>query len=70
MADRTEQDVHASIEAAGGPDTRSIRFLTTRDQEASLRADVQRVRSWPYLGKITVGGFMYDLNTGRLRQVC
>jgi carbonic anhydrase len=65
-----EDDVHAAIRAAGGPDTRSISFLTTDDQESALRADVQRVRSWPYLGKVTVGGFLYDLNTGRLRRVC
>jgi carbonic anhydrase len=65
-----EDDVHAAIRAAGGPDTRSISFLTTDDQESALRADVQRVRSWPYLGNVTVGGFLYDLNTGRLRRVC
>jgi hypothetical protein len=35
-----------------------------------LRADVQRVRSWPYLGKLAVGGFLYDLDTGRLRRIC
>lgn len=70
MAGGSEEDVHAAIEAAGGPDTRSISFLTTRDQEAALRTDVQRVRSWHYLGKVVVGGFIYDLETGRLRPVC
>lgn len=70
MAGGTEDDVHAAIRAAGGPDTRSLSFLTTTDQESSLRADVQRVRSWPYLGEVTVGGFMYDLDTGHLRRVC
>ncbi len=70
MAGRTEEDVHADIRDAGGPDTRSISFLTTDDQENALRGDVQRVRSWPYLNNITAGGFMYDLSTGRLRRVC
>jgi carbonic anhydrase len=70
MADSTQEDVHDAIEAAGGPDTRSITFLTTGDQEAALKTDVQRVRSWPYLGNIAVGGFLYDLDTGRLRRVC
>jgi carbonic anhydrase len=70
MAGASEDDVHAAIGAAGGPDTRSISFLTTDDQEGSLRGDVQRVRSWPYLGDVVVGGFIYDLDTGRLRQVC
>ena len=65
-----EEAVHAAIREAGGPDTRSISFLTAVDQESALRSDVQRVRSWPYLGNVTVGGFIYDLDTGRLRQVC
>jgi carbonic anhydrase len=65
-----EEDIHAAILAAGGPDTRSISFLTSEDQESSLRTDVQRVRSWPYLTNITVGGFLYDLDSGRVRQVC
>ncbi|MEP6697974.1 MAG: carbonic anhydrase [Pseudonocardiales bacterium] len=70
MAGRTEADVHAEIRAAGGPDTRSISFLSADDQEAALRADVQRVRSSPYLGKVAVGGFRYDLTTGRVGRVC
>ena len=45
-------------------------FLTTDDQEAALRADVQRVHSFPYLRDVAVGGFLYDLATGRLRSVC
>ena len=70
MADSTQDDVHDAIKAAGGPDTRSITFLTTVDQEAALETDVQRVRSWPYLGNVAVGGFLYDLDSGRLRRVC
>ena len=70
MASGTEEDVHTAIRATGGPDTRSISFLTTSDQDAALREDVQRVRSWPYLDNLSVGGFIYDLGTGRLRRVC
>ena len=70
MAAGSEEDVHLAVQAAGGPDTRSISFLTTTDQEAALREDVQRVRSWPFLGDVAVGGFIFDLDTGRLRQVC
>jgi carbonic anhydrase len=62
--------VHEAIRASGGPDTRSISFLTTDDQQQALRADVQRVRSWPYLHDVAVGGFLYDLATGRLSRVC
>jgi len=70
MAAGGEDDVHAAVEKAGGPDTRSLSFLVTDDQEASLRADVQRIRSWPYLSQLRVGGFIYDVDTGRLRQLC
>lgn len=70
MADGSEDDVHAAIQGAGGPDTRSISFLTTSDQARAVQLDVQRVRSWPYLRDVTVGGFLYDLETGALRQLC
>ena len=70
MAGGSEDYVHDAIDAAGGPDTRSSSFLTTGDQEGALRTDVQRIRSWPYLNKVTVGGFLYDLKTGRLAQIC
>lgn len=70
MAHGTEEDVHEAIAAAGGPDTRSISFLTTQDQQAAIRTDVQRVRSWPYLVDVTVGGFLYDLDSGKLHRVC
>jgi carbonic anhydrase len=35
-----------------------------------VRDDVQRIRSWPYLQRLQVGGFVYDVDTGRLRQIC
>jgi carbonic anhydrase len=66
----TEDEVHDAIAAAGGPDTRSIAFLTTEDPDRALRADVQRVRSWPYLRDVAAGGFRYDLATGRIERVC
>jgi carbonic anhydrase len=70
MAGGDEEEVHTAVDAAGGPDTRSLSFLVTSDQEATVRADVQRVRSWPYLTRLRVGGFLYDVETGRLTQLC
>ena len=40
MAAGSKADVHAAIVEAGGPDTRNLAFLTTEDQEATVRADV------------------------------
>jgi carbonic anhydrase len=70
MAGGTEEDVHEAILAAGGPDTHSLAFLTTENQDATLLSDARRIRSWPYLPGVTVGGFVYDVDTGLLRQVC
>src|SRR3954470_23009212 len=58
MADGTAADVHEAIAASGGPDTTSLSFLTTTDQEQSLRTDVGRVAAWPYLPDVVVGGFI------------
>ncbi|MGE5690981.1 MAG: beta-class carbonic anhydrase [Pseudomonadota bacterium] len=70
MAKGSEDDVHAAVGEAGGPDTRSLAFLVAPDQEATLRDDVQRIRSWPYLAQLRVGGFLYDVETGRLARIC
>jgi len=70
MAGASESDVHSAIHAMGGPDTRSISFLVATDQAQALRTDVQRARSWPYLGDIPVGGFMYDVESGRVTRAC
>ncbi len=70
MANGDEEDVHAAIAEAGGPDTRELGFLTTDDQVATLREDVGRIRSWPYLAPLRVGGFLYDVDSGRLTQLC
>jgi carbonic anhydrase len=70
MASGSEAALHEAIAAKGGPDTRSLRFLVTGDQEAALREDVERIRSFSLLPGITAGGFVYELETGRLREVC
>ena len=70
MVGSTEEQVHDAIEQAGGPDTRSLEFKVTTEQEKTLREDVQRIRSSPYLAGLEVGGFVYDVHTGRVAQVC
>jgi len=70
MVADSEDDVYDAVRQAGGPDTRSLSFLVTNDQQATIRADVQRIRSWPYLAHLRVGGFLYDVKTGRTDQLC
>ena len=70
MAQATEDEVHATL-AEKGLDSRSLEFRMVDDQEATLRADVQRIDSWPFLhGDVVVGGFLYDVDTGLLSRVC
>ncbi|MFN2471027.1 MAG: beta-class carbonic anhydrase [Gaiellaceae bacterium] len=69
MTAASEAEVHAAVRDSGGPDTRSLSFLVTSDVEATVPADVQRVRSWPYLTGLRVGGFLYDTETGRLTRL-
>ena len=70
MVGVTDDDVHEAIARAGGPDTRSLVFQVTDDLEDTLRHDVRRIKSFPYLTGVEVGGFVYDVRTGRLAQLC
>ena len=69
MTKVTDKQVHDEL-LSRGLDTRSLNFHTVDDQLRVLRRDVQRVRSWPYLSRLRVGGFLYDVHTGRLTQLC
>jgi carbonic anhydrase len=66
----TEDDVHAAVREAGAPNTDQLNFLVTEDQEATVRTDVELLRSSPYLTHVHVGGFRYDVDSGRLSQLC
>lgn len=67
MAKSTEMEVHRSILDRTGVDTRSLEFRTIDDPMQTLRADVQRIRSFPFIPDTTsVAGGMYDVLTGQL----
>ena len=70
MAVAHEDVLHEAVRAAGAPDTRGMRFRVAPDQEGALGADVERLRATPHLQSMQIGGFIYDVATGRLRQVC
>ena len=70
MAAGSDEVMHAAIEQAGGPDTRDLTFLVSPDQEAAVRSDVEGLRSSRYLEGLQIGGFIYDVDTGRLTQLC
>jgi carbonic anhydrase len=61
--------LHDAIREAGGPDTRALVFPASTDPYATVRADVERVRAWPYVAGLRVGGFVYDVESGRVDPV-
>ena len=63
-------EIHDAIAAAGGPDTRSLSFAIGAGREETLQRDVQRIRSSPYLPGLEAGGFLYDVDSGRIVRVC
>jgi carbonic anhydrase len=70
MTKVTDDDVHATIAAESGVDTRSLDFHTIVDQRGTLARDVQRIRSSPYLPSgLLVLGALYDVRTGRIEVV-
>jgi carbonic anhydrase len=67
MASLTDAEVHQAIADSAGVDTRSLDFRTTPDLRDALDADVQRIRSWPYLPRdLPVTGCVYDVHSGRI----
>ena len=56
-----------------GPGSRAgefIEWLTIRDQEQSVRDDVERIREHPLVPEnIAIYGYVYDVKSGRLREV-
>jgi carbonic anhydrase len=68
MASASEDDIHTTILEDFGVETRSVEFRTVKDQEAALRYDVTRIRSYPLLPPdLVVAGAVYDVRTGRLQ---
>lgn len=70
MSAQDEAAVHQAILDASGIDTRSLELRPSPDTRGTLRADIQRIRSSPYLPTgLPVGGVLYDVDTGRLERV-
>jgi carbonic anhydrase len=67
LTDKGFQDV------GKGPGSRAgeyVEWLTIRDQEQSVRDDVQRIREHPLVPEnIAIFGYIYDVKSGRLVEV-
>lgn len=69
VASATEAELRARVEASAGVDASWQTIHVVRDQLESLADDVQKVRTHPLVpDTVTVGGFVYDVDTGALDQ--
>ena len=70
MATSSEEDLRTKVSAASGQNAAWARFSVISDQAAALRDDVARVKAKLLIpARIAVGGFMYDVDTGRLGRL-
>ena len=69
MASSTEHELHERVGQSAGQDVSWQRFNVVEDQLLALEEDVHRVRSHPLIPEsVSVGGFLYDVDTGLLDQ--
>lgn len=70
MGKNTENELRSTIGGLAGKDASWMSFSVVDDQEQKLREDLAKVRSHPLVPDSTlVGGFVYDVDTGLLREV-
>jgi carbonic anhydrase len=69
MTSHTESELRATIGEKAGTDASWQSFGVIADQTAALFEDVQKVRSHPLIPEsVSVGGFIYDVDTGLVTQ--
>ena len=70
MIGRTEQELRDLIAERRGMPTGEWEFLSTTDGNETLRADLERIEACELLAPdVVVGGFLFDVHTGSVRQV-
>jgi carbonic anhydrase len=67
----TDDEMNAKLGASTGDASPApMRFFSYRDPEDNTREQIKRVRSHPWISKdVPVRGFIFDVETGRLREV-
>lgn len=71
MATADEAEIRRRVSEASGQDASDYGFGADPNQLDRLRADVTTVTEHPLIrGRAQVGGFVYDVDTGLLEQIC
>ncbi len=67
----SEQEMHEHIEkAAGLPSNSPIHFHAFQDVEKNVREQVEKLRAHSWVQEeMTIRGFVFDVKTGKLREV-
>lgn len=69
-ASMTEDEMRAAITEIAGVDASGVTFGVDPDQRGNLTRDVEALRAHPLVGPFAeVGGFLYDVETGRLERL-
>jgi len=70
MASSTLEEMRERVGASAGQDVSWQTFSVVSDQRAALADDAHKVRAHPLVpDTVEVGGFVYDVDTGRLEQL-
>lgn len=70
MAAATDDELKELVKERRGIDEVPIEFHTIDDAEQAVRDDVALLRNSPYLSDdLDIGGFVYDVQTGKLTPV-
>lgn len=71
MAACDDVEMRRRVAEASGRDASDLAVGATPDQEGRLRSDVDKLAEHPLIaGRASIGGFIYDVDTGLLSQVC
>lgn len=71
MATAAEDEIRRQVGVAAGADASAYTFDADPNQLERLRADVATVAGHALIsGRAQVGGFLYDVDTGLLQQIC
>ena len=67
----TDEELNAKLSALTGDATPApMRFFSYKDPEDHTKEQITKVRSHPWIAKdVPVRGFIFDVDTGRLREV-
>lgn len=70
MIGSTDEDLRQRIGSMRGADASGWEFLASTDQLATMRADLQRIRTCDLLpSDLDVAGFIFDVRSGRLTPI-